>query len=144
MPAAQSRRVRPALALLAAGLVLLVWWASTSSTGGAAERPGGGSSVAAASALPSVRAADLPTEAQHTLALISTGGPYPYSRDGVAFQNRERLLPRKAGGYYREYTVPTPGEGDRGARRIITGRFGERYYTDDHYASFRVIEGGAR
>ena len=55
------------------------------------------------------------------------------------FQNRERLLPRKAGGYYREYTVRTPGEDDRGARRIITGRGGERYWTPDHYTSFRVI-----
>ena len=81
--------------------------------------------------------ADLPAEARHTLELIAAGGPYPYSRDGVVFQNRERLLPRKTGGYYHEYTVPTPGEGDRGARRIITGKGGERYWTADHYGSFR-------
>ena len=98
------------------------------------------------SGLPSVAVADLPAEARHTLELIAAGGPYPYSRDGVVFQNRERLLPRKTGGYYREYTVPTPGEGDRGARRIITGKGGEQYWTADHYRSFSVIgpsvEGG--
>jgi ribonuclease T1 len=92
------------------------------------------------SGLPSVSVADLPPEARHTLELIRSDGPFPYSRDGVVFQNRERLLPREKSGYYHEYTVPTPGEADRGARRIITGKAGERYYTDDHYASFRVVE----
>src|SRR4029079_18096914 len=92
------------------------------------------------SGLPSGGAAPLPTEARHTLELIRSDGPFPYARDGVVFQNRERLLPREKSGYYHEYTVPTPGEGERGARRIITGKAGERYYTDDHYASFRVVE----
>lgn len=84
-------------------------------------------------------AAALPSEARATLALIAAGGPFPYERDGSVFQNRERILPDEARGYYREYTVVTPGSDDRGARRIVAGAGGERYYTDDHYASFRRI-----
>jgi ribonuclease T1 len=95
--------------------------------------------TAARSGLPMVHAADLPPEAWKTLTLIDSGGPFPYSRDGVVFGNRERLLPRQRSGYYHEYTVPTPGESDRGARRIITGDQGEAFYTGDHYASFREV-----
>lgn len=84
----------------------------------------------------SVTLDELPPEARETLALIEDGGPFPFERDGITFQNRERLLPSKPRGYYREYTVVTPGENDRGARRIIAGEDGELYYTDDHYASF--------
>jgi len=79
---------------------------------------------------------ELSPEAIDTLSLIDSDGPFPFRKDGSTFQNRERLLPRKPNGYYREYTVITPGENDRGARRIIGGEDGERYYTDDHYASF--------
>ena len=86
----------------------------------------------------------LPAEAQNTERLIRTGGPFPYAKDGSTFGNRERLLPRQPRGYYREYTVRTPGSRDRGARRIVCG--GARptqpdacYYTEDHYASFRRI-----
>jgi ribonuclease T1 len=86
-----------------------------------------------------VRVGALPVEAQATLALVAAGGPFPYAQDGAVFQNREGLLPRKASGYYHEYTVETPGSADRGARRIVTGRDGERYYTDDHYDSFRFV-----
>jgi ribonuclease T1 len=82
---------------------------------------------------------DLPPEARATLSLIRAGGPFPYARDGVVFGNREALLPKRPRGYYREYTVPTPGARDRGARRIVAGRDGELYYTDDHYRSFRRI-----
>lgn len=81
----------------------------------------------------------LPREAHATLALIRSGGPYPYARDGSVFGNREGLLPRQPRGYYREYTVKTPGLGTRGARRIVAGRAGELYYTEDHYNSFRRI-----
>jgi ribonuclease T1 len=81
----------------------------------------------------------LPREAIVTLVLIKRGGPFPYQRDGITFENRERKLPEKARGYYREYTVRTPGESDRGARRIISGRSGERYYTPDHYRTFYRI-----
>ena len=89
----------------------------------------------------------LPPQAQQTLALIRKGGPFPYRKDGAAFGNRERLLPGRPRGYYSEYTVPTPGSNDRGARRIVAGKgstgdpatSGEYYYTDDHYRSFRRI-----
>ena len=81
----------------------------------------------------------LPAEARQTLALIKAGGPYPYSQDGRTFHNREKRLPQKGRGYYREYTVNTPGSRDRGARRIVSGRSGEHYYTEDHYRSFRRI-----
>lgn len=91
--------------------------------------------------LPVVYVSELPREAQQTLALIERGGPFPYPQDGTIFQNRERILPIKPPGYYREYTVPTPGEDDRGARRLVSGRGGEIFYTADHYSSFvRVIE----
>jgi ribonuclease T1 len=81
----------------------------------------------------------LPPEARTTLQRIETNGPFPYRRDGATFGNRERLLPARPRGYYREYTVATPGERDRGPRRIIAGAAGERYYTADHYRSFRRI-----
>ncbi|MFZ5441045.1 MAG: M48 family metalloprotease [Myxococcota bacterium] len=80
--------------------------------------------------------AGLPPEAALTLELIDEGGPFPFDRDGIVFENREGLLPRKPRGYYREYTVKTPGERTRGARRIIAGENGERYYTGDHYETF--------
>ena len=83
--------------------------------------------------------ADLPPEARETLARIEAGGPFPYRQDGRTFHNRERLLPARKPGYYREYTVRTPGARDRGARRIVAGRNGEYYYTEDHYRSFRRI-----
>ena len=86
-----------------------------------------------------VELARLPPEARETVQLIRKGGPYPYARDGVVFRNREGQLPREKRGYYREFTVKTPGERTRGARRIIAGKGGELYYTDDHYAHFRRI-----
>jgi ribonuclease T1 len=94
-----------------------------------------------------VDAAALPKEARETLALIQRGGPFPYRKDGSTFGNREQRLPQRSRGYYREYTVPTPGAQDRGARRIVAGAgergdartSGEYYYTDDHYNSFRRI-----
>jgi ribonuclease T1 len=83
--------------------------------------------------------AKLPAEARQTLALIKKGGPFPYQQDAKTFGNREGLLPRQKRGYYSEYTVKTPGSRDRGARRIVAGRPGEYYYTEDHYRSFRRI-----
>ena len=84
----------------------------------------------------------LPVQARDVLADIARGGPYDYRQDGGVFQNRERLLPPQPRGYYREYTVPTPGAGDRGPRRIVTGGQPptEYWYTDDHYRSFRRFE----
>jgi ribonuclease T1 len=95
------------------------------------------------SGLPWVGVANLPPEARGTLALIRAGGPFPYPRnDDQVFLNRERVLPAKPRGYYREFTVPTPGSDDRGARRIVTGDDGEKYWTDDHYQSFSRIREG--
>lgn len=75
-----------------------------------------------------------------TIDLIKAGGPFPYAKDGSEFGNREGRLPQNGPGYYREYTVETPGSPDRGARRIVTGRNGEFYYTRDHYRSFVRLE----
>ncbi len=91
-----------------------------------------------------VALAGLPPEARETRRLIGTGGPFPYEKDGTVFRNRERLLPAEARGFYREYTVKTPGLKHRGARRIVCGgrepsRPVSCYYTADHYASFRRI-----
>jgi len=91
-------------------------------------------------ALPEVASAELPPQARETIALIRKGGPNPHERDGIVFGNFEKMLPLKERGYYREYTVRTPGSKDRGARRIVAGRGGELYYTDDHYSSFRRIK----
>lgn len=88
-----------------------------------------------------IHLAQLPPEARQTLALIHQGGPFPYTKDGSTFGNYERRLPSQSRGYYREYTVPTPGAYNRGARRLIAGRNGVVYYTQDHYRSFqRVLE----
>jgi ribonuclease T1 len=92
-----------------------------------------------------VRREALPAEARETIALVRAGGPFPavgsfpYARDAVVFSNREGRLPRQPRGYYREYTVKTPGARDRGARRIIAGQAGEIYYTDDHYRTFKRV-----
>jgi len=104
--------------------------------------PGSGASPAREIAF-----SELPAEARQTLALIRSGGPFPYRQDGVEFGNREKHLPLKVRGHYREYTVKTPGARDRGARRIVAGaqpsddvkHSTELWYTDDHYASFRRI-----
>jgi ribonuclease T1 len=94
---------------------------------------------AAALALGGIQASALPREARETIALIRKGGPFPYPKDGATFGNRERILPQRERGYYREYTVRTPGARDRGARRIVAGSAGELYYTEDHYRSFRRV-----
>lgn len=111
--------------------------------GGDAGSPGQAATRTSAVSVPpgmsTVRAGQLPPEAQQTLRLIDAGGPFPYRQDGTVFGNREGRLPKQKNGYYREYTVDTPGSADRGARRIIAGSPGERYYTSDHYATFRVI-----
>jgi ribonuclease T1 len=90
-----------------------------------------------------IRVAELPREGRQTYELIRQGGPFRYDKDGAVFGNRERSLPAEKRGFYREYTVPTPGSRDRGARRIVCGgpiRTPHAcYYTADHYASFRMI-----
>ena len=100
-----------------------------------ADRPHGGSAV--------IHVTELPREGRATYELIRQGGPFPYGKDGTVFGNRERLLPSAKRGFYREYTVPTPGSRDRGARRIVCGGPSRTphacYYTVDHYASFQMI-----
>ena len=134
-----SRALRIVVIALAA-LVIFQWWSSRHEV-----TPEAASSHAESSARASP-AADypdfLPPEAIETLQAIEQGGPFPYSRDGVAFQNREHRLPGRPRGYYREYTVPTPGENDRGARRIVAGGDPPEvyYYTADHYRTFRRVE----
>jgi ribonuclease T1 len=135
-PAASTGRQRYRwLLLLAAAAMLVVWLVA-----------GGGQddedpATDAASGLPVVRLAALPPEAARTVELIDAGGPFPEpDHDGGTFGNREELLPDQPMGYYREYTVPTPGADDRGARRIVAGDDGEElYWTDDHYSSFALI-----
>jgi ribonuclease T1 len=141
-----QRRTRLGLwaAVLAA---MLVWWAqgcqqtsapeqAIAPTEKASASEGG---VDPASGLRRVTVAELPQEAANTIKLIDQGGPFPYERDGATFENREGLLPYHPMGYYEEYTVETPGEDDRGARRIVAGSGGELYWTEDHYASFERI-----
>ena len=97
-----------------------------------------------APALPTVAVAALPAEAQSVETAIRRGGPFAHSKDGIVFANRERLLPEQPRGFYREYTVPTPGAHDRGARRIVCGGSQPAapvtcYYTANHYSSFHRI-----
>ncbi|AUY51860.1 ribonuclease domain-containing protein [Streptomyces sp. CB01881] len=96
--------------------------------------------VPADPALADVCRTRLPSQALDTLGLIAKGGPYPYRSDGIVFENRENRLPRKTSGYYHEFTVVTPGSGDRGTRRVVTGDAGEQYWTADHYGSFQEID----
>lgn len=117
----------------------LIWLGCSLSISAVARERTPGESIEA------VSLADLPVEARNTHRLILQGGPFPYPRkDGSVFGNRERLLPRHPRGYYLEYTVPTPGARNRGARRIVCGGNSPTvpdvcYYTQDHYASFRRI-----
>jgi ribonuclease T1 len=100
--------------------------------------------AAQAGQLPALSVEQMPAQAQQVYRQIHRGGPFAYAKDGSVFGNRERLLPARSRGYYREYTVPTPGAPDRGARRIVCGgsqpeRPEACYYTGDHYASFARI-----
>jgi len=113
-----------------AGLVCVVWLLGSAPVGAQGPSP---------SRIPDVAVSALPREAQKTLALIEQGEPFLYPKDGTVFGNFERRLPMRERGYYREYTVPTPGSRNRGARRIIAGKGGEFYYTDDHDRTFRRI-----
>ncbi len=128
------------LLIALAAFALLEWWSGRDQRDAAVVDAG--AAAAESRAMPAGLPAFLPPEAAQTLRLIERGGPFPYTRDGAVFQNRERRLPERPRGYYHEYTVPTPGEQDRGARRIVTGGDPPEviYYTDDHYRSFRRVE----
>lgn len=134
--------IRPDKRLLAlVGLALVVgllWWAKSGGPSTEDPQPVATPTAQASSAF-EVAYVDLPIDARLVIAEIEAGGPYAYAKDGSIFGNREQLLPLHERGYYREYTVPTPGSEDRGARRIILGGAGELYYTDDHYLTFRRI-----
>lgn len=108
---------------------LIVWW-------GQADDGQSSDADRATGDLASVGVAELPAEGRETLELIDSGGPFPHEKDGSTFHNFEQILPEEADGYYREYTVDTPGSDDRGARRIVAGKNSELYYTEDHYSSF--------
>ena len=156
-------RKRNGLPWLLLALVVVAWWlwpkphaaappASPTITAPAATPPVRGIESARPVDTPDARdtglPAFLPAEARATVALIQRGGPFPHRQDGSVFGNRENRLPRQPRGWYREYTVETPGLDHRGARRIVTGGDPPRewYYTDDHYDSFRRfdVQGGAR
>ncbi len=160
-PSARARRL-PAWVVVALVVGAVVLWALARNGSGevfdppaalpsqsaTTDRPGSTTSATPSgrstpvSGLPTVAESALPDEADTTLALIRAGGPFPYEEDGGTFGNRERILPRQGSGYYREYTVETPGEGDRGPRRIIAGADGDLFWTTDHYASFRQVQEG--
>lgn len=138
-------------AAVAVLVALVLWWSqsgdgapspslapdapSTVATGGSSP----GHATDPASGLPWVDAGTLPPEAGDALRRIDAGGPFDHPQDGGTFGNFEGLLPDEPRGYYREYTVETPGSEDRGARRIVTGEQGEYYWTQDHYQSFERI-----
>ena len=138
---ASSRTARTTTRLIStvvvAALAAVVWWIQAGSDSDTtADDPEPSRTV---SGLPYVALDDLPPEAADVVALIDQGGPFPYNQDGSTFGNFEGLLPDREDGYYREYTVETPGSEDRGARRIVGGAEGELYWTEDHYESFEVI-----
>lgn len=123
--------------LLCAAVVLGILLLQGGGGPGTAQDPATATPV---SGLPTVAESALPPEAWETLQRIEDGGPFSYRQDDATFFNREGILPDQRRGYYREYTVETPGSPDRGARRIVAGAEGDLYYTEDHYGSFRQIE----
>jgi ribonuclease T1 len=147
-----TMRMRLAAALI--GLIAVSGCASTTSAVGT-DSAGAGQQAAAADSqyadlapaqpttdLTTMTVEQLPPEGIDTLELIASDGPFPYDKDGATFSNREGILPPQPKGFYAEYTVITPGEGDRGARRIVGGDDGSRFYTSDHYSSFREVVSG--
>ncbi|MBI1377584.1 MAG: hypothetical protein GC157_08905 [Frankiales bacterium] len=144
----RSRAPRLALLWVLVALLLPAVAACGGTTSAAAPSVPAGSGTAAlapaqpVSGLPTMTVAALPPQGVDTLRLIAAGGPFPYAKDGATFSNREGLLPAHPSGWYQEYTVVTPGSPDRGARRIVAGRDGGKFYSDDHYASFHEIVSG--
>ena len=124
-----SRRKPNALVFVIAAMVVIAagWWQ---------QRASPSAETRANDAISSAERAAI----DQTLVLIRQGGPFPHAKDGTVFQNREGRLPQRPSGYYREYTVPTPGAKNRGARRIVQGRDGDTWYTADHYNTFVRID----
>lgn len=147
----RKQRASLAALVLAAAAVLFALWQQRGQPPEPAAAPAPAAKVARAPAEPATEAprtrskldaldAAERVEVENTLALIERGGPFPYRKDGTVFGNRERRLPLQPQGYYREYTVVTPGAPNRGARRIVRGAGGETYYTRDHYETFLRID----
>ena len=138
-----SSRRKVSAALISLFVLVVVGWSGQRMF---ANPPDAGSvnmgrlAVASATDLPVRALSQLPPQAAQVWQLIQHSGPFPYRQDGAVFGNRERRLPPRQSGFYREYTVPTPGEHDRGPRRLITGRTAELYYTGDHYTSFVSVD----
>ena len=131
---------RMACALLAALLLALVLPAPVMARGYGyrqAAKPARVANIA------SIRLDALPEVAQQVYHTIVSGGSLPYEKDGSVFGNRERILPQRKRGYYREYTVALPNASSRGARRIVCGGAATPpdvcYYSADHYNSFQKI-----
>lgn len=145
-----SMRLRLASALI--GLVAISGCAGTATDAGAGAAAGGWSAepteysdLAPAEPTTDLRTMtveQLPPQGIETLELIASDGPFPYDKDGSTFNNREGILPQQPRGFYAEYTVITPDEDDRGARRVVGGDDGSRFYTSDHYSSFREVVSG--
>jgi guanyl-specific ribonuclease Sa len=132
------RARRPLVALVALVAALAVGYGVRTWDGNGAGRPTLGPTATSAAEVP---LSQLPQQAATTIRLIEQGGPFPYpANDGVVFHNFEHRLPSEPDGYYHEYTVPTPGSPDRGARRIITGANGAFWYTGDHYGTFERVD----
>jgi ribonuclease T1 len=145
----RRRKANPLVFIIAALVVVFTgWWqqrsaapapnAASVSTGAPASPPPA-ATESRSSRLDQIPAAERP-QLEQTLALIAKGGPFPHAKDGTVFQNREGKLPQRPRGYYREYTVPTPGASSRGARRVVQGRDGDTWYTSDHYNTFVRID----
>jgi len=140
-PIRRLQRRRPLVALVTLILLLVLGYTARAVGHHGAPPPAPPSpSASATSGSAAVELSTLPLPARQTVALIERGGPFPYRHDGIVYANRERQLPPEPAGFYREYTVVTPGSVDRGERRIVTGRDGRYWYTGDHYASFRRID----
>lgn len=114
---------------------------SSSRSNGASQSGSQSASQGARPGSGTIAVSDLPAAARDTIARIKRGGPFPEREDGTVFQNREGRLPSQPGGYYHEFTVRTPGESDRGPRRIVSASDGTLYWTADHYRTFRQVTG---
>lgn len=146
-------RGRVAIIALCALVVVLVGWILLRPDSPASEdrrAPDTATVESSVPGVPSCPLATLPREAADTVRRIRAGGPFPHPRnDGVVFRNREGQLPDKARGYYREYTVITPGASNRSTKRIVTGGAPptdppQYFYTGDHYDSFCLVTDAGR
>ena len=83
-------------------------------------------------------------EVQKTIDNIKLNRP-AFTRDGIPFENNFKISPdsqrlNTGSGPYREWTVKTPGVGNRGARRIVVDtKTGQAFYSHDHYNTFIEI-----